>query len=55
MPFSTKVHSSCSKSYKIEYKATVTVFVIIVCNSPTTIVPILGLDLHFSCNIHFVQ
>ena len=26
----TKMHSSCNKSYKIEYKATVIVFVIIV-------------------------
>ena len=26
MPFSTKMHSSCNKSYKIEYKATVMVF-----------------------------
>ena len=30
MPFSTKMHSSCNKSYKIEYKATVMVFFIIV-------------------------
>ena len=30
MPFSTKMHSSCSTSYKIEYKATVMVFFIIV-------------------------
>ena len=30
MPFSTKMRSSCSKSYKIEYKATVMVFFIIV-------------------------
>ena len=29
-PFSTKMRSSCSKNYKIEYKATVMVFVIIV-------------------------
>ena len=30
MPFSTKMHSSCNKSYKIEYKAIVMVFFIIV-------------------------
>ena len=30
MPFSTKMHSSCSKSYQIEYKAIVMVFFIIV-------------------------
>ena len=28
MPFSTKMHSSCNKSYKIEYKATVIIFII---------------------------
>ena len=28
MPFSTKMHSRCSKSYMIEYKATVLVIVI---------------------------
>ena len=30
MPFSTKMHSSCNKSYKLEHKATVMVFFIIV-------------------------
>ena len=30
LPFLTKMHSSCNKSYKIEYKATVMVFFIIV-------------------------
>ena len=30
MPFSTKMHSSCNKSYKIEYKAIVMLFFIIV-------------------------
>ena len=30
MPFSTKMHSSCNKSHKIEFKATVMVFCIIV-------------------------
>ena len=30
MLFSTKIHSSCNKSYKIEYKTTVIVFFIIV-------------------------
>ena len=29
MPFSTKMHDSCSKIYKIKYKATVMVFFII--------------------------
>ena len=30
MPFSTKMHSSYNKSYKVEYKASVMVFFIIV-------------------------
>ena len=30
MPFSSKMHGSCSKSYKTEYKATVMVYFIIV-------------------------
>ena len=29
MPFLTKMHSSCNKSYNIEYKATIMVFFII--------------------------